>query len=160
MKVPEVRLRKKRLDKGIKARTDTVFVIASPGDIIYVLAPRVLPAAALLLLPFFLYGYHAKVLTHACVIGLLALSWDLLACCGLFSLGQSLFFGVGAYLAGALDHYLDLPIWITLPAATVGGGAICALMLAPVVRLRCSSLHPSNTATAFWVWCRWRALCT
>jgi branched-chain amino acid transport system permease protein len=136
VQAPTIRLRKKRLDRGIKARTDTVFVIACPGDIMYVLAPRVLPAVLLLLLPLFAHGYHAKVLTHACVIGLLALSWDLLASCGLFSLGQSLFFGVGAYLAGVMDHYLNLPIWITLPVATVAGGAICAVMLAPVVRLR------------------------
>ncbi len=133
---PEVRLRKRRLDRGIKARTDTVFVIAAPGDIVYVLAPRVLPAIALLMLPLFLTGYHAKVMTHACVIGLLAMSWDLLALCGLFSLGQSLFFGVGAYLAGTMDKYLHLPILVTLPVSTILGGAICAVMLAPVVRLR------------------------
>lgn len=132
----EVKFRKRRLDRAIKARTDTVFVIASPGDILYVLAPRVLPMALLMILPLVLSGYHGKVVVHACVVGLLALSWELLASCGLFSLGQSLFFGVGAYLAGAMDKYLHLPIWVTIPVATLGGGALCALLLAPVVRLR------------------------
>lgn len=136
MEVSTVKLRRRRLDRGVKARTDTVFVIAAPGDILYVLGPRVLPVAALMVLPLFLSGYHAKVMVHACVVGLLALSWDLLASCGLFSLGQSLFFGVGAYLAGAMDRYLGFPIWLTLPLATLTGGALCAGLLAPVVRLR------------------------
>lgn len=133
---PEAKLRKKRLDRGIKARTDTVFVIAAPWDIVYALAPRVVPVILLLLAPLLLSGYYAKVMVHACVVGILAISFDLLACCGLFSLGQSLFFGVGAYLAGVLDRYLHLPVWLTIPLATVGGGALCAALLGPVVRLR------------------------
>jgi len=136
VEAPELKLRKRRLDRGIKARTDSVFVIAAPWDMVYVLAPRVLPAVALLLLPLFVSGYHAKVLTHACVVGLLAMSWDLLASCGLFSLGQSLFFGIGGYLAGAMSYYLGVPFWLTIPLATLGGGAISAVMLVPVVRLR------------------------
>lgn len=131
-----VKLRKRRLDRAIKARTDTVFVIAAPGDMLYVLAPRVIPMVLLLLLPLVASGYHGKVIVHACVVGLLALSWELMACCGLFSLGQALFFGVGAYLAGAMDKYLHFPIWATIPLATVIGGALCAMLLSPVVRLR------------------------
>jgi branched-chain amino acid transport system permease protein len=131
-----VKSRKRRLDRGVKARTDTVFVIASPGGMAYVLAPRVLPCVVLLLLPLLLSHYHVKVLVHACVVGLLALSWELLACCGLFSLGQALFFGLGAYVAGAMNHYLHLPIWLTIPLATVLGGVLGAVLLAPVVRLR------------------------
>jgi branched-chain amino acid transport system permease protein len=132
----DAKVRRRRLDRAIKARTDTVFVIAAPGDILYVMAPRVIPVVVLLLLPVIVGGYQAKVVVHACVVGLLALSWELLACCGLFSLGQSLFFGVGAYLAGAMDKYLHLPIWATIPLATVTGGALCAVLLSPVVRLR------------------------
>lgn len=136
MQPPEVKIRRKRLDRGIKARTDSVFIIAAPGDIAYALAPRVLPVLVLLALPFFLSEYHQQVLVHACVVGLLALSWDLLACGGLFSLGQSLFFGIGAYMAGMLDQYFHLPIWMSLPVATFSGGALCSLILAPVVRLK------------------------
>jgi branched-chain amino acid transport system permease protein len=69
-------------------------------------------------------------------VGLLALSWELLASCGLFSLGQALFFGLGAYLAGSMNFYLHLPIVVTIPAATLLGGVLGALLLAPVVRLR------------------------
>ena len=128
--------RRKRLDRGIKARGDSIYVIAAPGDLLYALAPRLLPVLALLILPLFLPGYYGKVLVYACVYGLLALSWDLLASCGLFSLGQALFFAAGAYVAGGLNYYLGLPIWITIPAGTILGGGICAALLAPVVRLR------------------------
>lgn len=128
--------RKKRLDRGIKARADTIYVIASRKDLLYLLLPRALPVIVLLLLPLLLEGYWGKVLVYACMYGLLALSWDFLASCGLFSLGQALFFGAGAYFAGALNHYLHLPVLATIPLASVGGGLFCAALLAPVVRLK------------------------
>lgn len=128
--------RRKRLDRGIKARTDTIFVIASFRDTLYLLLPRVLPVMALLVLPLVLTGYWGKVLVFACMYGLLALSWDFMASCGLFSLGQALFFGMGAYIAGTLNHYFHIPPIITVPVATVGAGLLCALLLGPVVRLK------------------------
>jgi len=131
-----LKYRKKRLDRGIKARADTIFAVASYRDIFYLLMPRALPVVGLLILSFILEGYWGKVLVYACMYGLLALSWDFMASCGLFSLGQSLFFGIGAYLAGAMNHYLYLPPAITLPAATIAGGLICAALLSPVIRLK------------------------
>lgn len=128
--------RRRRLDRGIKARTDTIYAIAAPADLAYVLAPRLLPAGLLLILPLLLPGYYGKVLVYACIYGLLALSWDLLASCGLFSLGQALFLGVGAYIAGSLNYYLGLPMLVTIPVATLLGGAICAALLSPVIRLK------------------------
>jgi len=128
--------RRKRLDRGVKARSDTIFVIASWKDTLYLLLPRALPVLLLLLLPLWLKGYWGKVIVYACMYGLLALSWDFLASCGLFSLGQALFFGIGAYIAGTLNHYLHLPPAVTIPVATLGGGMLCALLLSPVVRLR------------------------
>jgi branched-chain amino acid transport system permease protein len=52
------------------------------------------------------------------------------------SLGHALFFGMGAYVAGILDHYAGMPIWVTIPVATVCGGALCTIFLLPVLRLR------------------------
>ncbi len=130
------KIRKKRLDRGIKARSDTIYVIASLRDIFYLIMPRFLPVLILISIPLFLGSYHKKVLIHACIYGLLALSWDFLASCGLFSLGQALFFGIGAYVSGTLNHYFHIPPSFTIPIATLGGGALCALLLAPVVRLR------------------------
>jgi branched-chain amino acid transport system permease protein len=128
--------RKKRLDRGIKARADTIFVISSWKDTLYLLLPRVVPVILLLTLPLLLTGYWGKVLVYACMYGLLALSWDFMASCGLFSLGQALFFGMGAYIAGTLNYYFHLPPALTLPVATLGGGILCAGLLAPVVRLK------------------------
>ena len=136
MKNTDSKYRKKRLDRGIKARSDTIFAVASHREILYLLFPRVLPVLGLLALAPLLDIYWGKVLVYACMYGLLALSWDFLASCGLFSLGQSLFFGVGAYFAGALNHYFHLPPMVTLPLATFGGGLFCAALLSPVVRLR------------------------
>jgi len=132
----KIQYRKKRLDRGVKARSDTLFLIASKKDMVYLLMPRALPVLALLVLPFFLEGYWGKVLIYACMYGLLALSWDFMASCGLFSLGQALFFGFGAYFAGTLNHYFHFPPALTLPAATIGGGLLSAALLGPVVRLR------------------------
>jgi branched-chain amino acid transport system permease protein len=132
----KTQFRRKRLDRGIKARADSIFVIASWKDTLYLLLPRALPVIALLLLPLWLKGYWGKVLFFACMYGLLALSWDFLASCGLFSLGQALFFGMGAYIAGTLNNYFHLPPALTIPAATLGGGLLSALLLGPVVRLK------------------------
>ncbi|TET92818.1 MAG: branched-chain amino acid ABC transporter permease [Desulfobacteraceae bacterium] len=128
--------RKKRLDRGIKVRSDSVFAISSYREILYLVLPRVVPVITLLVLPLILKGYWGKVLVFACMYGLLALSWDFLASCGLFSLGQSLFFGFGAYVAGTLSYYLHLTPAIILPIATLGGGLLSAALLSPVVRLR------------------------
>ncbi len=59
-----------------------------------------------------------------------------MACVGLISLGQAFFFGVGGYAAGALDLYVGVPSFVTIPLATFGGAVICTSSLAPVVRLR------------------------
>jgi len=94
---------------------------------------------ALLILPL-LKGavglYWLKVFVITCNVALLALSWDLLASVGLISLGQSLFFGVGAYLAGCLNNRLGLSPLLTIPLAALGGAFICTILLFPVLRLR------------------------
>lgn len=92
--------------------------------------------AALFILALALSGYWKKVLVYTCIHALLALSWDFLASCGLFSLGQAMFFGVGAYFAGAISYYFQWPAIFVIPIATLGGGAFCAALLSPIVRLR------------------------
>ncbi|MBN2570330.1 MAG: branched-chain amino acid ABC transporter permease [Deltaproteobacteria bacterium] len=128
--------RRERLDRGIKARSDTIYAIASGRDMLYLMLPRILPIVLILILPLLTGAYWTKVLVYAAVYGLLALSWDFLAQCGLFSLGQALFFGVGAYLAGVFNYYFHWPIIVTLPAATICGALICTIILSPVIRLR------------------------
>jgi branched-chain amino acid transport system permease protein len=128
--------RKERVDRGIKVRSSDIFALCSWREMLYLAVPRLLPVVVCLLLPVALSVYWQKVLLSVAVFALLAMSWDILAQAGMISLGQALFFGVGAYCAGLMNHYWHLPPWITLPAAALAGGVICTLVLLPVLRLR------------------------
>lgn len=103
---------------------------------LYLSAPRLLPIVAFLVLPLVLSIYWQKVLLFVAVFALLAISWDILAQSGMVSLGQALFFGMGAYSAGVLNHYWGISPFITIPVATIMGGVICTVLLLPVLRLR------------------------
>lgn len=130
------RKRRERIDRGIKARSEDVFALNSWREMLYLAAPRLLPVVACLVLPLVLSAYWQKVLLSVAVFALLAISWDLLAQAGMVSLGQALFFGMGAYITGILDHYWELPLLVTIPAATVFGSMISTALLLPVLRLR------------------------
>ncbi|OPX40860.1 MAG: branched-chain amino acid ABC transporter permease [Desulfobacteraceae bacterium 4484_190.3] len=132
----EAKYRRERLDRGIKTRSDTIYAIASRGDMLYLLLPRVLPIFVAFVLPLVVGEYWIKVIVYAVIYGLLALSWDFLAACGLFSLGQAIFFGVGAYIAGALNYYFHWPVVVTMPVATLAGAILCTALLSTVVRLK------------------------
>jgi len=125
-----------RLDRGIKVRADDIYALNSWREMLYIMAPRVLPVLLLLVAAMVAPPYWQRVIMQACMIGLLAVSWDVLASVGMVSLGQALFFGVGAYLAGIMNHYWGLSPWFTIPVATVAGGALCTIFLLPVLRLR------------------------
>ncbi|MGQ9509880.1 MAG: branched-chain amino acid ABC transporter permease [Thermodesulfobacteriota bacterium] len=132
-----IKYRKERLDRGIKVRSDTIYMLSSHHELLYLLLPRVLPISLLLFIPLWVGGgYWGKVIFYSCIFALLALSWDLLASVGLISLGQALFFGVGSYVAGGFNYYLKWPLFLTIPIATLGGALICTLLLIPVLRLR------------------------
>ncbi len=128
--------RKERIDRGIKVRSADIFALCSWREMLYLAGPRLLPIVGCLVLPLVLGVYWQKVLLSVAVFALLAISWDILAQTGMVSLGQALFFGVGAYCAGVLNHYWGLSPFVTLPIATVAGGLICTLLLLPVLRLR------------------------
>jgi branched-chain amino acid transport system permease protein len=55
---------------------------------------------------------------------------------GMISLGQALFFGMGAYCSGVLNAYVGLPPMLTIPLGALLGGGLSTLMLMPVLRLR------------------------
>ena len=128
--------RKERIDRGIKARSSDVFALSSWREMLYLAAPRMLPLLAFLLLPLVLGAYWQKVLLSVAVFALLAISWDILAQTGMISLGQSLFFGTGAYIAGIFNYYWHWPPLVSLAAAALVGGLLCSLVLLPVLRLR------------------------
>jgi branched-chain amino acid transport system permease protein len=128
--------RRERIDRGIKARSEDIFALCSWREMAYLAFPRLLPIVGCLLLPLLLSGYWQKVLLSVAVFALLAISWDILAQSGMVSLGQALFFGMGAYLAGVFNHYFGWVPFLTIPLATIVGGALCTLLLLPVLRLR------------------------
>lgn len=128
--------RKERIDRGIKVRSSDVFALCSWREMLYLSAPRLLPVVGLLVLSLALSVYWQRVLLSVSVFALLAISWDILAQSGMISLGQALFFGTGAYLAGIMNHYWGWPPIVTIPLATVFGGLLCTILLTPVLRLR------------------------
>ena len=128
--------RKERIDRGIKARSGDIFALNSWREMLYLAAPRFIPIIGFLVLPLILGIYWQKVLLSVAVFALLAISWDILAQTGMISLGQALFFGMGAYASGTLNHYLGWHPLIAIPIASVLGGLICTAFLIPVLRLR------------------------
>jgi len=128
--------RKERLDRGIKVRSEDIFALSSWREMLYLMVPRVVPLAVILGFAIFATPYWQKVLVSTAMFAMLAVSWDLLASTGLVSLGQALFFGIGAYIAAFLNHTFGWSLWVTIPLATLGGGVLSTLFLVPVLRLR------------------------
>jgi len=128
--------RKERLDRGIKARSDDIFALSSWRECLYLLLPRVLPILALLAAPLVVGEYWTTVIVIAAVFAIVALSWDFIHAAGMISLGHGLFFGLGAYSSGALNHYFGINPIISIPAGALIGGLISTGLLAGVLRLR------------------------
>lgn len=140
MKEERKRYRKERIDRGIYARTTDMFALSSWREMSYLLLPRVVPVVLLLLLPvimkLFVNDYWANVSVLLAVMGILALTWDMLRTAGMFSLGHGLFMGLGAYITGSLNYFLAWPIYITIPIGALGGGLLSTLLLAGTLKLR------------------------
>src|SRR4030042_2360591 len=95
--------RKERIDRGIKVRSEDISALCSWKEMLYLSAPRLLPVIGFIVLPLVLGIYWQRVLLFVCVFALLAISWDILAQSSMVSLGQALFFGMGAYCSGILN---------------------------------------------------------
>ena len=128
--------RKQRIERGIKARSDDIYALLSWREMLYLLLPRLVLVLGLSVFSFFLPDYWKKVVITSSVFGMLSLSWDFLSSCGMISLGQALFFGMGAFIAGALNHYLSFPAFLSIPVATLGGAFLSSVLLIPILRLR------------------------
>jgi branched-chain amino acid transport system permease protein len=132
-------MRKERIDRGIKVRTEGIYAISSAREILYLMGPRLLLIVGVLLLPLVLElaPYWKRVVNIMCAYALLALAFDFLAnYVGLVCLGGSLFTGVGGYLSAVFNVYLGLPMYVSIPLATVTGAAFCTLLLLPCLPLR------------------------
>ena len=132
-------LRKERLDRGIKVRTEGIYAIGHWQEILYLLLPRLLLIGGMLSLPLLLAvaPYWQRVICIVSVYALLSLAFDFLAnFVGLVCLGGALFVGVGGYITALLNTALGLPPLLSLPLATVGGAIFCTLVLLPTLPLR------------------------
>ncbi len=132
-------IRKERLDRGIKVRTDGVYAISSWLEISYLMIPRVVFIVGLLAAPLLLshFPYWQRVVSIIAVFALLAISFDFLAnYVGLVCLGGGFFVGVGAYCAALMNTEWGLSPLVTMPVAAVAGGALCTILLLPCLPLR------------------------
>ena len=98
----------------------------------------------LLLLPLCkISTYYLTILIYANVTAIFAASWDLLVGrTGLISLGHALFFGIAGYSTALLFKSFGLPIWVTIPLATLFStmislfiGFICLRVKGPYLAL-------------------------
>jgi branched-chain amino acid transport system permease protein len=130
--------RRERLDRGIKVRTDGLYAIMSLRELSYLTLPRLVLIVGILILPVVMPSmYWQRVISIVCIYALLALGFDFLAhFVGLVCLGGAFFIGVGGYLAAILNTSFGFPPLVTIPIATVLGGAICTLLLLPCLPLR------------------------
>lgn len=131
--------RKERVDRGLKVRTEGIYAISSFEEIFYLLGPRAVLVVGLLLLPFLLEAapYWKRVINVMCAYAIIAISFDFLSnFVGLVCLGGALFSGVGGYLAAIYNHHLSLPIYFSIPLATITGAIFCTLVLLPALPLR------------------------
>lgn len=129
--------RRKRLDRGVKVRTESLYALSTWREMAYLIMPRLTLILGLFILPLVLSMYWQRVLCSAGIYALLALGFDFLAeYVGLVCLGGALFIGSGGYISGILNAYLGWPPILTIPIATVGGSVISTLVLLPCLRLR------------------------
>jgi len=107
-------------------------------ELSYLTIPRAVLIIGILILPFVVpSAYWQRVISIVCIYALLALSFDFLAhYVGLVSLGGAFFIGVGGYIAATLNTTFGLTPILTIPIATLGGAAICTLILLPCLPLR------------------------
>ena len=103
---------------------------------------RVLPwielglLAVALVLPLFLSDFWVLFSTRVLILGLMALSFDLVwGYAGILSFGQALFFGMAGYCTALLATKLDITsVFVLLPSAALVG-LIVALFVAAIVIL-------------------------
>jgi branched-chain amino acid transport system permease protein len=97
-----------------------------------------LAAVILIALPAFLPTYSIGLAQKVLIFALLAISLDLIyGYCGLPSLGQAAYFGVGGYVAGLLLLKTDITsIWLVMPIGIVVGAVFAAVIGLIVLRTK------------------------
>src|SRR3990170_8833322 len=90
--------------------------------------------AALLVLPYFAEKYYVQLFTKILIMGIFAMSLDLLiGYTGLVSFGHAAYFGAAGYvLALVSPQDAAASLWTTLPIA-IGVSALVALVIGALV---------------------------
>lgn len=129
-------LRKERLDRGVKVRADSIYAISSMKEIMFLIGPGLALVIILMVLPLLLTPYWERVFAITGVYVLLAIGFGFLAgYVGLVCLGGALFVGVGGYISGLLNA-AGMPIYLSIPLATLLGALVCTLAFLPCLPLR------------------------
>lgn len=68
-------------------------------------------------------------------LGVLALSWDIVARTGQLSLAHAAFYGIGGYSAAVLLKLTDAPIWLSMPVAGVVAALLALVLGSATLRL-------------------------
>lgn len=72
---------------------------------------------------------------RAVALGVLALSWDLVARTGQLSLAHAAFYGAGGYSAAVLLKLTDAPLWLSIPVAGLVAGMLALILGSATLRL-------------------------
>ncbi len=131
--------RKERIDRGIKVRSDTIYLLSSWQEIMYLLFPRLLVFFFYLIVPLILSfsPYWQQVFIIICIYALISISFDFLAnYIGLVCLGGAFFIGVGGYFSGVINTSLHLSPYLSIILATILGSIFCTILLIPTLPLR------------------------
>lgn len=130
--------RKKRIDRCVKVRSDTIYAVSSLKELTFLSAPRLCLIMGLLLLPLVVPGlYWQRVVCLFGIYALLAVSLDFMAnYTGLNCLGMAFFVGTGGYLSGVLNATFQIPVWVSIPIGTIVGAIICTIAFIPTLPLR------------------------
>jgi branched-chain amino acid transport system permease protein len=132
-------MRKERIDRGLKVRTEGIYAISGVREILYLLGPRLLLIVGLMALPLVLElaPYWKRVINIMCAYALLAIAFDFLAnYVGLVCLGGAFFTGAGGYFSAIYNVYFGIPVYLAMPLAAITGAAFCTLCLLPCLPLR------------------------
>ena len=131
--------RKERIDRGIKVRADSIYLLSSWQEILYLIFPRTLIFIFFLIVPIILIisPYWQRVFLIVCIYALISIVFDFLAnYVGLVCLGGAFFIGVGGYFSGMLNKIYHFPVYLAIPVATICGAIFCTLLLIPTLSLR------------------------
>lgn len=125
------------LDK-VERTNLSVFPLPSVPKLDLRRASILVPIAIALVLPAIVHDqYYLRILTIMAMSGTIALSLNLIAgFAGIISLGHAAFYGFGAYATAIMSTRYGVPVWASIPLATVLTGLFGIVFAWPMMRLR------------------------